>query len=453
MTDSRGVDGFVQDCHVVPSRQNVDAARSNLVQNVGTGVVNHPQHVNVGASSRPQYVDAGVRSHHLNDRAGGVINPLQNSRVDAGVGGLAQNSLDCAVVSHVQNGSVSGHVRDGAGSSPNVRDGDDLLMSSQNDGGHGGSSLPSRSVPLQDLSSSQNADVPSFSVNDLKKAWRRECKIKGTIGKIGDKENKLTYVDVERQIKTHETNGYPDAEIIDAVINATQAGSTLRTLLQTTVDLNLETMKAFLHSYFLEVDGGDLVTQLTKAKQTSQQDPQTFLMHCISLKNRIVKQKEEEGGMSVRGATKIMLKTLESGISSERIVNRLMPLLSKENVTDAELISGMSKAVIANKDRDSKGDKEKEKEKDKKSVRIASVERKSEQDENMYQMIAEIRSDLRGMKNGNSGGKKEYGCESCCLVGKGRSCTHCFYCGDEGHKYDVCPKKKSLNSNRSSTRD
>ena len=72
----------------------------------------------------------------------------------------------------------------------------------------------------------------------------------------------------------------------------------------------------------------------------------------------------------------------------------------------------------------------------------------------MYQMIAEIRSDLRGMKNGNSGGKKEYGCESCCLVGKGRSCTHCFYCGDEGHKYDVCPeKKKSLNSNRSSTRD
>ena len=163
-----------------------------------------------------------------------------------------------------------------------------------------------------------------------------------------------------------------------------------------------------------------------------------------------MKQKEEEGGMSVRGATKIMLKTLESGISSERIVNRLMPLLSKENVTDAELISGMSKAVIANKDRESKGDKEKEKEKDKKSVRIASVERKSEQDENMYQMIAKIRSDMRGLKN--SGGKKEYGCEACCLVGKGRSCTHCFYCGDEGHKYDVCPKK-SLNSNRSSTRD
>ena len=159
--------------------------------------------------------------------------------------------------------------------------------------------------------------------------------------------------------------------------------------------------------------------------------------------------------MSVMGATKIMLKTLESGIASERIVNRLMPLLSKDMVTDAELIAGMSKAVIANKDRDSKGDQNKEK--DKKLVRIASVERKREEDDKVYQLIAEIRSDVRGLKNSsgnNSGGKKEYGCEACCLVGKGRSCTHCFYCGEEGHKYDACPKKlKSSNSNRSSTRD
>ena len=209
-------------------------------------------------------------------------------------------------------------------------------------------------------------------------------------------------------------------------------------------------MKEIQHSYFLEVDGGDLVTQLAKAKQTSQQDPQTFLMFCINLKNRIAKQKEEEGGMSLRGATKIMLKTLESGLSSERIVNRLMPLFSKDSVTDSELIGAMSKAVIANKDRDSKGDKEKEK----KSVKVAAVETRSrEEDDEVYQMVAEIRSDVKGLRNSGGGKKVEYGCEACCLVGKGRSCTHCFYCGDEGHKYDVCPKKKSSNSNRSLTRD
>ena len=69
------------------------------------------------------------------------------------------------------------------------------------------------------------------------------------------------------------------------------------------------------------------------------------------------------------------------------------------------------------------------------------------------QMVAEIRSDVKGLRNAGSGEKKEYGCESCCVAGKGRSCTHCFYCGKGDHRYATCPEKKSLNSNRLSTRD
>ena len=213
-------------------------------------------------------------------------------------------------------------------------------------------------------------------------------------------------------------------------------------------------MKNILCSYFLEVDGGDLVTQLSRAKQSSSEDPQTFLMNCINLKNRIVKQKEEDGGMSLRGATNIMLKTLESGIRSERIVTRMMPFISKESVSDAELIGAMSKAVIANKDRDSKVDKS-EKEKEKKTVKIASVEVDKEKEDKMIQLIAELRTEVKGLKESGSG-QKEYGCEACCLVGKGRSCSHCFYCSKEGHKYFECPEKKkqqASNSNRSSTRD
>jgi hypothetical protein len=114
----------------------------------------------------------------------------------------------------------------------------------------------------------------------------------------------------------------------------------------------------------------------------------------------------------------------------------------------------MSKAVIANKDRDSKVDKS-EKEKEKKTVKIASVEvEKTEKEDKMIQLIAELRSEVKGLKESGSE-PKEYGCEACCLVGKGRSCTHCFYCSKEGHKYFECPEKKkqSSNSNRSSTRD
>ena len=298
-------------------------------------------------------------------------------------------------------------------------------------------------------------DKSSFSVEDLKKAWRRECKIKGTIGKIGDKENKLGFIDVERQITTHEANGYTDSEIVDAIINATQAGSTLRTLLQTTVNLDLTTLKDILHSYFLDVGGGDLVTQLTTAKQTPPQDPQTFLMHCINLKNRIAALKEEDGGMSMMGATKVMLNSLETGLMSERIVNRLMPQLSNVRVSDGELLSAMSKAVRAHQGREDKGEKKAEKrDQDRKQVNVKSLENRSQGDNQMMQMVAEIRSDIKGLRNA-AGEKKDYGCESCCVAGKGRSCTHCFYCGKTDHRYAECPEKekKSLNSNRLSMRD
>ena len=319
--------------------------------------------------------------------------------------------------------------------------------------GLGDASVPLSEMSLSGVNKSVANEVPSFSVNDLRKAWGRECKIKGTIGKIGEKENKLGYVDVERQIRSHEMNGYPDSEIIDAIINATQSGSTRRTLLQTT-DINLNAVKDILHSYFLEAEGGDLVTQLTTAKQIPSQDPQTFLMHCINLKNRIAKLKEEEGGMSLKGATKIMLQTLETGILSERIVNRLMPLLSNPSVTDGELISAMSKAVIAQKGRESKGDKkEKEKDREKKHVNVASVDSKAD-DDKVLKMVAEIRADVKGLRNSGGGDKKkDFGCEKCCLAGKGRTCTHCFHCGKQDHKYAACPELKSSNSNRSSTRD
>ena len=331
-----------------------------------------------------------------------------------------------------------------------VGGGDNGIASCSGGGNSDSIVAPLRELSLSDVSKSGTNDGPSFSVNDLRKAWRRECKIKGTIGKIGDKENKLTYVDVERQIKSHEANGYPENEIIDAVINATQAGSTLRTLLQTT-EVDLETVKDILQSYFEEDSGGNLVTQLAKAKQCSK-DPQTFLMDCINLKNRIAKLPEEEGGMSMKAATTIMLSALETGLTCDRILNRLMPLLSKPNVTDGELIAAMSKAVIAYKGRESKGDL-KGKEGERKQVKVIDAEG-SMKDDKIMKMVNEIRADVKVLRNDGGGGRRvDYGCEACCVAGKGRSCTHCFHCGSGDHRYAACPVKKSLNSNRLSTRD
>ena len=195
------------------------------------------------------------------------------------------------------------------------------------------------------------------------------------------------------------------------------------------------------------------MTQLAKAKQSSSQDPQTFLMHCVNLKNRIAKLPEKDGGMSMKGATNIMLNALETGLASDRIVNKLMPFLSKPDVTDGELISAMSKAVIVNKGRENKGEsKEKGRDGEKKNVHVLAAE-KAPVDDKVLKMVAEIRADVKGLRNTGGGRRTEFGCEACCLAGKGRSCTHCFHCGAGDHRYVACPAKQSSNSNRSSTQD
>ena len=38
------------------------------------------------------------------------------------------------------------------------------------------------------------------TAQDLKDAWRKEFRIKGQIGKVGDKENKLDFLSVKRQV-------------------------------------------------------------------------------------------------------------------------------------------------------------------------------------------------------------------------------------------------------------
>ena len=46
----------------------------------------------------------------------------------------------------------------------------------------------------------KDSGVKGCTVSDLKDAWRREFKIKGQIGKIGDKENNLDFISVKQQI-------------------------------------------------------------------------------------------------------------------------------------------------------------------------------------------------------------------------------------------------------------
>ena len=169
---------------------------------------------------------------------------------------------------------------------------------------------------------------------------------------------------------------------------------------------------------------------------------------------------------------KIMLKTLESGILSECIVNRLRPFLVDFAVSDTTLIDEMSKAVRYEKERKAKAKQRQQinsllAEEDEKDVKIAALEaqmkelKTTSKEDEKDKRIAKLEAELKVLReaNKNRGGRKTriYGCKQCKSEGKGRTCTHCFRCGKGSHKVEACtePKEedKSENSSRSSERD
>ena len=86
---------------------------------------------------------------------------------------------------------------------------------------------------------------------------RKEFRVKGSIGEAGQKE-KLTYVSLMHQINEAKAAEYDQDEIVNGVIRAMVPCLTLRNVLETTTDLNLDRMLSFLEGYLEEKSTTDL---------------------------------------------------------------------------------------------------------------------------------------------------------------------------------------------------
>ena len=298
-----------------------------------------------------------------------------------------------------------------------------------------------------DRSRSRRARSPSrekenFTVRDLKDAWRREFKIKGQIGKPGEKDNKLDFLALQRAIEAGLLKGYSDSEIIEAVIQQSTGAPELRSVLISSIDMTVhgpDGLMDILESYFLESESDDLVQQLSTAKQSAKDDPQTFLLKVVHLKNRIVREGEADGGgFSEDYLRKIMLKTLRSGISDERILNDLRPILKDTTVSDGRLLKEMKKAVRADVERKEKHGKA--------GARVNKLEGEEGSDKSTKtkdaKRIAKLEAELDEVKQHQGRLYRQYGCENCKLAGTSTTCEHCFFCGKGEHRYSDCPARK-----------
>ena len=111
-------------------------------------------------------------------------------------------------------------------------------------------------------------------------------------------------------------------------------------------NLSVDGLLEMLHSYYQELDEGDLLQQLANAQQGSSEDPQAFVIRVLAIKNRILTESDESrSGFNEENLKKIMCKSLESGIWSDSIRNRMRPVLTKSDVSDATILKEIGVAV------------------------------------------------------------------------------------------------------------
>ena len=86
------------------------------------------------------------------------------------------------------------------------------------------------------------------------------------------------------QINEAKSAGYDQDEIVNEVIRAMVPSRTLRNVLETTIDLNLDRLLSFLEAHFEEKSTTDVWSKLTSMAQSLEESSYSFVLRCIELR-------------------------------------------------------------------------------------------------------------------------------------------------------------------------
>ncbi|KAL7883020.1 hypothetical protein SRHO_G00006800 [Serrasalmus rhombeus] len=140
-------------------------------------------------------------------------------------------------------------------------------------------------------------------------SWPKEFKIAGQVGEPGQKD-RLTFSSLARQIEHGLNKGFPELEIVDAVIRAIAPGMQLRSYLEGKANLTLPILHRILCSHYQERSATELYKQLTSEVQGIKETPQAFLIRALDLRQKILfaLQESESGLKYDPGHTKVQKK-------------------------------------------------------------------------------------------------------------------------------------------------
>lgn len=198
--------------------------------------------------------------------------------------------------------------------------------------------------------------IQASALRQAPAVWHKEFKISGQIGDPGQKD-RLTFSSLARQIEHGLLKGFPETEIVDAVIRAIVPGMQLRSYLEGKNDLTLPTLRRILRCHYQEKSATELYKQLSSEAQSVKETPQSFLIRTLDLRQKILfASQESESGLRYDPVLvqNMFLHTVMTGLLNDNIKRDLQPSLEQAGVSDELLFEKLNIACAYESERQDK---------------------------------------------------------------------------------------------------
>ena len=320
-------------------------------------------------------------------------------------------------------------------------------------------------IEIKNANSGNDAKSEQSNMDHLKTILKRELRIVGTISTPGQKDQ-VSYISLNRQIEAALEKGYSIREIVDAVIRSISPSLPLRSYLEAISELTLPTLHRIIRAHYQEKNRSELYAELANLAQISTEEPQTFLIRALNLREKIIYASKEANTKlkyDPEHVQSMFLHTIETGLISNTLRGRIRPLLQNVAISDEELISQLILAVTEEAERSKKlaasSAKVKVKVSQVEQIKANQIEKSEKPQEEMIAEMKtlkakvalperEVKENQVTQKNASNrprfqGNRK--GCPACASAGVGDTSRHCWKCGSDSHFSFDCPKRNHKN--------
>lgn len=188
--------------------------------------------------------------------------------------------------------------------------------------------------------------ISNSCCNASSRGFHKDFRINGHVSESTSRET-LSFSSLEHQIESGMRKGYPETEIVEAVVRAISPGLKLRSYLEGKADLTLTNLRQILRAHYAETDATVLYQQLTKAAQGTNETPLEFLIRVLDLRQKILFASERTQSSLKYNKELVQSQCFQSimtGLSNDNVRAEMRIYLQDQNSSDELLLMKMQTA-------------------------------------------------------------------------------------------------------------